>query len=379
VSIDQTVFEALDLIYAAATDESLWPDVIRRMVTLADSQAISFCVLDSSNAIQHPIFHYLNIEKRSVDQTRFMEEYLAGGMMGDDPTVQHIVAHPEQRLVRDSILLTEREKDRLGYYAWHGSFSDTRHRMAGMISPAPHIHSGITLHRTRQMGDFENRHVEQFLFLLPHIERAVNVGFQLGTLGAWRRASTEIFDANTRGIIFLGRDGSVLFANKAACAIAASSDGVVLSRDGMTLLRQPDDAQLRQLMRGALDLEHRTTGVMRAARPSGKRHYSILVAPLSQDSSVMAAARPVMCVVITDPESQPVGEEDRLRKLFGFTRAEARLAARLAHGEALQEAAAALNIAYGTARTQLAVIFRKTETNRQGELVRLLLADVPSL
>lgn len=380
MSIDQAMLAALDLIYAAATDENLWPDVIGRIVTLAESQAISFCVLDSSNQLRHPIFHYLNIEKRGVDQTRFMAEYLGdSGMMGLDPTVQYIVTHPQQRLVRDSVLLSEPEKDRLAYYAWHKSFSDTRHRMAGMISPAPHIHSGITLHRTRQVGDFEDRHVEQLLFLLPHIERAVNIGFQLGALGAWQRASMELFEANARAIVFLARDGRILFANRAASALAQGRDGVVLSAEGLSLLRPRDDARLRQLIGDALDFAGRSSGVMWAPRPSGKRPFSILVAPLCKDSPVVTAGRPAVCVIITDPDSQPLVPEDRLKSLFALTPAEARLAARLARGEALNEAAQALNIAYATARTQLAVIFRKTGTNRQGDLVRLLLADVPSL
>jgi DNA-binding CsgD family transcriptional regulator len=50
---------------------------------------------------------------------------------------------------------------------------------------------------------------------------------------------------------------------------------------------------------------------------------------------------------------------------------------RLALGEDLRAAAEAIGIRYSTARTQLAAIFRKTETSRQGELVRLLMTLLP--
>ena len=380
MSLDQAILSALDLIYAAATDENLWPDVIRRVVALAESQAVSFCVLDSSNALRHPIFHYLNFESRSVDRDRFMSEYLGdGGMMERDPTVQHIVANPNQRLVLDSSLLTDREKNLSDYYSWHSSFSDTRYRMAGMISPAPHIHSGITVHRIKQLGEYENSHIEKFQFLLPHIERAVTIGYQLGTLGALQKASTELLDANHRAIIFLGRDGRVLFANRAASEIAAAGDGLTLSGEGLALLRGTDHTKLQRLLGEALRYEGRSTGVMQAERPSGRRPFSILVAPLSRENSLMTAVQPAICVVITDPERQVSPPDESFRRLFGLTPSQARLAARLALGEGLHEAAASLNIAYSTARTQLSVIFRKTGTNRQGELVRLLIADVPAL
>jgi len=42
----------------------------------------------------------------------------------------------------------------------------------------------------------------------------------------------------------------------------------------------------------------------------------------------------------------------------------------------LRSAAAELKIAYGTARVRLAEIFHKTETRRQGELIRLLLSTL---
>src|SRR5258708_6415722 len=101
VSVDPNIMAALDTIYAAATDESLWPDVIRNLLSITESQAASFCVLDGSDQPRLPIFSYIDRESRSVDQHRFLGEYLEGGMVEQDPTVQFIVAHPHQHLFLD--------------------------------------------------------------------------------------------------------------------------------------------------------------------------------------------------------------------------------------------------------------------------------------
>lgn len=61
-----------------------------------------------------------------------------------------------------------------------------------------------------------------------------------------------------------------------------------------------------------------------------------------------------------------------LKLLFGLTRAEARLAAALASGSALDDVARSIGISRETARAQLKAIFAKTKTNRQAELVALL-------
>jgi DNA-binding CsgD family transcriptional regulator len=63
---------------------------------------------------------------------------------------------------------------------------------------------------------------------------------------------------------------------------------------------------------------------------------------------------------------------DALRMAFGLTQAEARLAAGLAGGAALDEVAAQIGISKETARSQLKAIFAKTGAHRQPELVALL-------
>ena len=59
---------------------------------------------------------------------------------------------------------------------------------------------------------------------------------------------------------------------------------------------------------------------------------------------------------------------------YGLTPSESRLALRLATGESLRVAAAALDISYETARTTLKRVFEKTGTHRQTELVIVILS-----
>jgi DNA-binding CsgD family transcriptional regulator len=65
--------------------------------------------------------------------------------------------------------------------------------------------------------------------------------------------------------------------------------------------------------------------------------------------------------------------EARLSDLYGLTRAESRLAAKLAQGRSLEEAASMLNITIETARSYSKRVLSKTGAKRQSELVRLLL------
>ena len=66
-----------------------------------------------------------------------------------------------------------------------------------------------------------------------------------------------------------------------------------------------------------------------------------------------------------------------LRRHFGLTPAEARLALHLAAGETLRSAEAKLRMTYETARTYLKSIFQKTGTCRQAELVVVIVTAIP--
>ncbi len=371
MSIDARVHDVIETVYKAALDECHWSEALKKLADITDSQAATFWVLDGAEQPRLPTFIYTNLDPR------FIEEYL-DHMVPQDPTVQYLVRHPDQPIVHDGLVITEREKDRHPYYDWHGRHSDTRFRLVSQMRPAPAMHAGVALHRTRRAGRFEPTDIEQFAVLHRHIERALAVGFRLGTLGTLQQCTTEMLDGNSTAILFLDDHQRVVYANHASDLLRSDGDGISLTDAGVTLLHKQENDRLQALIASALALiaAPGADASMRVTRPSGKRPYLILVTPASRRHPVLSSLRPAVCIVITDPEAQRPLSVRRLRTVFGLTEAEARLAALLATGEDLRSAAVKLRISYGTARVRLSEIFQKTETHRQGELIKLLLATL---
>lgn len=369
MSIDERVLGVVDALYAAAVDESLWSHALQKLTDLTGSQAASFWVLDASAQPCLPTFAYINLDPG------FIQEYL-DQMATLDPTVQYLVDHPGQPIVHDGLFITERDKDRHLYYDWHHRHSETRFRLVSQMSPAPGVQAGVALHRTRKAGRFERPDIDLFTVLHRHIERALALGFQLGSVSSMQQGCADLLDRNPAGVLLLDAHQRVVYANRAAMGFCALGDGLILSADTLGLARRKDHDRLRQLLAQGLSMRAGQAvlneGLMQVHRPSGQRPYLLLVAPVGGGYSALSALRPAISIVITDPEVRTRMSPQRLRVAFDLTEAEALLASGLAAGDDLQTVAAQLGIQYATARTRLAEVFRKTGTHRQSELTCLI-------
>ncbi len=120
-------------------------------------------------------------------------------------------------------------------------------------------------------------------------------------------------------------------------------------------------------------------GFLTVTRPSGRRSFVVMVTPLldappgAQDHDAVAA------LFIADPDSVRISAREILQGLYALTPAEAELVQLLSQGHTLEQAATARGVTINTARSQLKQVFAKTDTNRQGELVRLVMTGVASL
>ncbi len=107
------------------------------------------------------------------------------------------------------------------------------------------------------------------------------------------------------------------------------------------------------------------------ARPS-MRPLILRTIPLQGLAAAMChPARAI--VVLLDAARVSLPTEAQLKRAFDLSEGEARLAIRLAAGQPLETAAGVCGISYETARKRLKVVFEKTDTCRQSELVGLII------
>jgi DNA-binding CsgD family transcriptional regulator/PAS domain-containing protein len=250
---------------------------------------------------------------------------------------------------------------------------------SAQTAPSLPFQATLTLHRTRAAGPATPHEIESFGALFSQAELALAISHLLDLQRAETIAAAEVLERNTNGVVTLDRAGRILFANRAALAMAAAADAFMFAPDGMKALRAPDDGALQRLIHAATRPAPGTAargGALRLKRRSGGRDYAVLVAPLAAPAaaSLFAHFMPAATVLITDTNASRAALPNYLDQLYGLTQAELRVADRIVRGDVPKQAAAALGISVKTVRDHLEMLFRKTGTSRQADLLRLLLS-----
>lgn len=201
-------------------------------------------------------------------------------------------------------------------------------------------------------------------------------------LALGREQSSEVFNSAVRaldyialGIVLLDGRGQVLFANRTAARLAEEGDGIVIESTVRAPLSQ-HSMQLDQVIAVAIAAslagDDHVVGLP-LPRLSGRRDLLLLACTLMSDEE-NSVPSPAVVLFISDPEGRPQVPASVLSSLFGLTPAEAKLATALAEGHRLDEIATELAVSSTTIAFHLRNLFRKTNTNRQADLIALVLA-----
>ena len=217
--------------------------------------------------------------------------------------------------------------------------------------------------------------------LSPNLLGAKRLRDEMCRLALERTARSRFLDRLPIGLLVVDARGRVLEATRVASEILDSADGLV-QRDGLEASTANDTNALRRAI-GAVaspGADPETRERLCLKRPSGARPWTLEISRVERGSADGAATLPAAAaVVISDGEQDLERDPEALRVYYGLTPAESELAMLLVGGHSLEQAAKRRGVSRNTARGQLKRIFAKTGTNRQAELVRLVLSGPTAL
>lgn len=174
------------------------------------------------------------------------------------------------------------------------------------------------------------------------------------------------------GVVLMKPDGNVIAANRKAREILAQKSETLSGSAAGS--RQPTVRRVIDTIVESDDGSPVTRTIEVGEEPTERIH--IFVAPLGNADS---SDRSPKIIFLCNPSRPLAATENLLRELYQFTAAEAKLVLELINGKSVDEASERLHITSNTARSHLKKIFSKTQTKKQGEIVRLVTSALAAL
>jgi DNA-binding CsgD family transcriptional regulator len=246
------------------------------------------------------------------------------------------------------------------------------------VSIAEDLVGGIGFHRPRHARPFDEEDRRKAQLLLPHVERVLQLQHRIARLTGERDVALSLVDGLLIGILFVGANGRLLFANRIAEHALRNGKGLSINRGRLRAVdHEQQDALDRLIGEAAVTSSGKgiaSGGVLPLPREAGPP-LTVLVSPFRSETLGYGPAQPVAVVIFSDPDNQKPVSERALMQGYGLTKAEARLLSALLSGEGLSAYARKAGISINTAKTQMRHIFWKTGHDRQVDLVRTIMTD----
>lgn len=257
-----------------------------------------------------------------------------------------------------------------------------RYSMIGKLADNEEDVSTVGMIRPTDVGPFDDENQTRFRLLLPHIARAAWLYRKLARARAAEGGLRATLDLLDYAVVLTDGDGRIVSLNLAAERLLGRSEGLRVVQGRLRATEPGDAGRLAQCIadaqRTACGHGFHAGGSLAVRRTPDRKPLLVTVAPLGAGTVPHAGEnRPVAAVFVRDPETGTRTSAQQLVELFDLTPAEARFAVSLAGGQSLDDIAEQHGVSKNTVRAQARAVFAKTETNRQSELIRLLMSLSP--
>ncbi|PHQ68988.1 MAG: hypothetical protein COB93_09200 [Sneathiella sp.] len=186
-------------------------------------------------------------------------------------------------------------------------------------------------------------------------------------------SATAVLNRLPIGVILVTADSKILFYNDKAKQYLDLSDGLVVGPDRICRATLPgENRAFTKLLADTLsppdDSSFEGDFAISLTRMKKDSPLNVMVAPIGTGVAGKGAV-----LFVSDPAEPVELSVETICRLYGLTPAEGRLTLGLTNGYKLDDLATKWGVSMHTVRSQLRQVFRKTDTSRQSELVKLIL------
>lgn len=363
----QDLTDLSNSLYSAVFDDTQWSKVAGMVRRAVNTQHVALGFFDHQTG-QHSMLH-------GDCSPEFERSYAQ--LLDINPFAEPMQGMAAGEVLIDQQIIDSDAFERSAFFDIWMRPQDMHSGLVHKINARERINGYLALNRGGHVGKYEQRDLETVAEFGPLLAHAVNLRMQFGR--RMMEQTGSVLGGRGIGWVAVTGNGRLAWANEAAEALLGEPGSAVSGRLGALRLVHP--LQMREF----------TAALQRACAPLGAIGADMIASHPETGSAIalsivpahnlfvqgLPALRGAHIALRSLSARLPLGFEDRIRAMFDLTPKEAALAAALASGRALGDVARANGVSILTVRTQLAHLFRKTDTRQQSQLVSLLLAVEP--
>ena len=375
---DKNLNHLIDLVYKTVEDDTVWREFLHRTCASVGGDFIHLVASDKNLGT----FSYSNGcfghggEFPPMAEMDLLQKYLF-----IDPRLPHILGKPLLEWSRDHEYFSEEFMDKNALYQDFLLPHGLRYLTSTIVVDNEKVNVMFGILTSQENGPLSAESMEFLDKLKTHISRACNLRMQNFVYSTQALVGHTLVNKLRQPVILITSKGDVVHANEAANNLLSKTK-IISIQDGQLKLPQQyhqafldECATLELEARADVAMQKDTTFRSLQITDSKKREtlYAFYNMLIPQRIMGTFGLRPLVMLFFYHPESAPSIDPAILSAAFNLTPAECRIAILLGDGLSQKEIASALSIRPDTVRKQLQVIYQKTATKQQSELIRLML------
>ncbi len=350
----------VDAIYRAGADPDEWQHVLNLLTCTFRGVCAAMHFGDASSDFSFGATHQLDPEASEAYASHFfainplntpLTRVPTGTAVGDNELVP-----------RDAYRNSEFYNDYALRFGLNGSVTgilDNHNEHVSCVGVV--TATGADPHTTDEVLAFQR--------LIPHMRRAIDLNKKFATLKENSDASFGALDQLDFGVILLGNDSVVLWANAIAVTQATSANGIRIAQRHLRFTHAETQTRFDYLLGCAINGIGPRGGPLVIPRSNGEPLFARV---LPYDGSGYDNIPNVRALIyLRDPQTSLVLAADHIAMAYGLTSAETRVLRALLDGSDARMIAEKSGASIATVRNQIARTLQKTGTAKQTELMSL--------